>query len=169
MFLEKIGEQLFEEIESALYEEHRITVENWDGQLIDLDNEDFEDIVRSEIFSDYLNIPLNMLEELINRHFPFLKEKDIGISPFSDFIVSEDDDNKEVLLKVYADFHPSDKEMLSEIELRKLNKLLEKLTLLYENLDVETTLFINHIPLEDVPDGYYDEDDASNDFVQIGF
>lgn len=169
MFVEKIDEQFLKEIEDALYEEHDEIIANWDGEFIDLKNSDFDDTLRSEIFGDYLNIPLHMLMDLICKHFPFIKEKNVGIIPFSNVIISENHDNKEILLRVYVDVHNSDREMLSEIELRQLDKLLEELTQLYENLDIDTTLYIKKIPIDDVPEDFLNPDEENYDFVQIGF
>jgi hypothetical protein len=170
MFLEKIDEQLLKEIQDALDEEHDEIVANWDGEIIDLENEDFDDKLRSEIFSDYLNIPLHMLVEMINRHFPFLKENQITIDPFSEVIFSDNGDNKEVTLRVYADIYDDDREILNETESTQLDKLLEELTQLYEDLDIETTLYITQASIEDVPEDYYeDEEEEEHDFVQIEF
>ncbi|SOC24574.1 hypothetical protein SAMN05880501_11759 [Ureibacillus xyleni] len=168
MFIEKIDPQLLEEIREALYEEQNELQANWDGVLIDLKNEDFEDLLRSQIFSDYLNIPLHMLSEMISQHFPFIKEKDIFPDPYSDVIISENGESKVVCLRVYADHFGLDRSMLSEIELKQLDKLFEELTQLYEDLEVDTTLYIAPVPLEEVPNDYLDEEDEQ-EFVRLEF
>ena len=168
MLIENIDEQLLEEIQDALYEEHDQAVANWDGVIIDLENEDFEDMVRSEIFSDYLNTPIYMLQDLLYQHLPFLKEKDISIDPSSEFIINE----SEAELSVIADVFDSHKNRLSEAERQQLDKLLEELTQLYHDLDIDTTINFSHLAKEDVPEEYYeddDEDDIEHDFVQIEF
>lgn len=170
MFVKKIDKQLLEEMQNALYEEREQIEANWDGEIIDLEYEDFDDKLRSEIFSDYLNIPLHMLVEMINQHFPFLKEKQITIDPFSEVIISDNGNNKEVTLRVYADIYDDDKETLSETESTQLDKLLEELTQLYEDLDINTTLYISQASIEDVPeDDFEEDDDEEHNFVQIEF
>lgn len=168
MFLEKIEEQLLEEIQDALDEEHDEIVANWDEEIIDLENEDFDDTLRTEIFGDYLDIPLNLLADMINQHIPLIKEKEISIHPFAKVMTSENDDNKEVLLQLRADVFHFVRETLSETESKQLDKLLGELTQLYEDLEIDTTLYLTQIPIEDVPEEYYDEED-DYDFVQIEF
>ncbi|GAE37617.1 hypothetical protein [Halalkalibacter akibai] len=75
MFIENISKELLEEIQDALNEEHSEATSNWDGELIDLEYEDLDDMIRSQIFSDYLNIPLHMLSDMIKQHLPFLEKK----------------------------------------------------------------------------------------------
>jgi len=170
MFIEKINKELLDEIKDAFYGEHSEAVSNWDGELIDLQHEDFDETIRSQIFSDYLNIPLHMLADMINEHFPFLKEKNIYPDPVSEIIISAyDDDRKEVKLRVCADVYSSDREMLSETECGLLDQLLGELTKLYEELEIDTTLYIRHIPIEDVPEDYYHQDEDEHDFVLIEF
>ena len=164
MFIEHIDNELLEEIQNAFYEEHDNAVANWDGIIIDLEHEDFEDIIRSEIFSDYLNTPLYMLQGLVYQHFPFLKEQDIIIDPFSECIISEN----EAWLEVIADIYDSDKKRLSKTEREQLDKLLKELTQLYQDLDIDTTLYFTHLTKEDVPEEYY-EDDEEHNFIQIEF
>lgn len=172
MFIEKIEEQLLEEIQEELDEEYHEIVANWDGELIDLEYEDFEDKLRSEIFSDYLNVPLNALEDMIDEHYPFLSEKKIYIDPHSEVIISEDGEGKEVNLRVYIDHYPFDKSVLSDSELQQLDKLLEELTQLYEELDINTTLFISPLSTEEVSESHFDvddDDDEEHEFVQLSF
>ena len=168
MFIEKINEELLEEIREALYEEYDQNVTSWDGEIIDLENDDFEDMLRSEIFSDYFNIPLRMLNNMINQYYPFLEEKKINIDPCSEIAISENDENKEVYLRVSVDHYAFEKEILSDSELKQLDKLIGELTLLYDNLELETTLYISELSLEDVPEEYY-EDGEDHNFVQIEF
>lgn len=167
MFTEKINKQLLEEIQEALYEERNQSVANWEGQMIDLTNEDFEDMLRSEIFSDYFNIPLYSLMNMINHDFPFIKEKDILIDPSSEIIVYENDNEKEFKLNVSVKPYDFNKKLLSEIELKQLNTLLEELTQLYQELDIDTTLFLQPVPVEDIPED--DEDDEDHEYFQIKF
>ncbi|MEH7075899.1 hypothetical protein [Neobacillus drentensis] len=170
MFIEKIDRQLLEEIQDALEEEHNEIVASWDGEILDQENEDINDTLRSQIFSNYLNIPLQMLTDLIHQHYPFLKEKEITIDPFSEVLISENDDNKKVLLRVYADVYINDREILGEAEKQLLDKLLAELTQLYQDLDVDTTLNITQVPIEELPEEYYEDDDEDeHDFIQFEF
>ena len=175
MLIEKIDEQLLAEIQDALYGEHNQLVANWDGEYIDLEYDELDDTLRSQIFSDFLNIPLHMLMDLITQHFPFVKEKDIFPDPYSDVIISENDGSKEVQLRVYADCFNLDRGKLNEVELKQFDKLCEELTQLYEDLDIDTTLYITHVPLEEVPEDYYtygdevDDYEDEHDFVLIEF
>ncbi|MDQ0232437.1 hypothetical protein [Metabacillus malikii] len=165
MFLERIDEQLLEEIKDALYEEHDEIVATWDGEYINLESVDFEDTLRSEIFSDYLNIPLRMLKDLIFHQFPFIKEKEIDIDPYSEVIISEN----EAKLKGTADVSDSYKNRLSETERQQLDNLHKELTQLYHDLEIDTSINITHLPKGDVPEEYYENDDSDYDFVQIEF
>lgn len=172
MFLEKVEEQLLEEIQNAMYEEHDEIVANWEGEFINLKEEDLEDFLRTEIFSDYLNIPLDMLGDLISQNYPFVKEKEIYFGPYSDVIIHENNSYKEIVLRVYTNDVFLNREKLSDTELRQLDKLCEEINQLYEiTLDVDTNLTLTHIPLENVPEDYYDpdEDEDEYDFVEINF
>lgn len=74
---------------------------------------------------------------------------------------------KEVNLRVFADVYNFNREILSETENRLLDKLLGELTQLYADLEVYTTIYITHIPIEDVPEEYVEEEDHK--FVRIEF
>ncbi|WP_108671789.1 hypothetical protein [Peribacillus acanthi] len=173
MFIDKIDEVLLDEIQEELDQEYSQIVANWDGELFDIKRNDLDDTLRSEIFSEYLNTLLDMLADLIHQNFPFVKEKDIDIAPYSDVIISETDGYKDVELQVHADVADSDRKKLSEIESKQLDKLLSELTQLYKELEIDTKLTLTHIPFKDVPEDYYvkDEDYGENDydFVQIEF
>lgn len=174
MFIEKIDGELLEEIREELEEEYSQIVASWDGKFIDLKGDDLDDTLRTEIYEHYHHIPFYKLEDMLDQHFPFIKEKDISIEPHSNIIISKNDDYDDVEIQVYADVFPSERNRLTKVEAEKFDILLKELTqLYYEVLDIETTLTITHIPIEDVPKGYYvindvyGEDDY--DFVQIEF
>ena len=171
MFIEKIDEQLLENIQEALNEE-RYQIENvWNGQFIDLGDVDLDYTLNAEIFRDYLHIPIDMLEQLIHQHFPFVKEKPIFIGAYTDVSIFGNNDYKNIELQVHADVDDSDRKNLNEIELEQLDILLSELTQLYEELKFDTSLSIAYVSLEEVPEVYYeDEDDEDDyDFVQIEF
>ncbi|MCF8564552.1 hypothetical protein LLE49_07310 [Alicyclobacillus tolerans] len=176
MFIEKIDEQLLEEIREAMDEEYDQIVANWDGEFVDLENEDFTHTLVTEIYSDYLNIPLHTLMDMITHHFPFIKEKDISIDPYSEIITLGIVDNvDEVTLRVYADHFNLDRSRLTETELEQLDTLFAELTQLYQDLNVNTTLQVTHVPLENVPVDYYADrngeidEEEEHDFVQLEF
>lgn len=77
----------------------------------------------------------------------------------------------DVEIHVYADVFQTDREKLTEIESEKLGTLLKELTQLYGDLEIETNLTYTHIPIEDVPEEYYDEDELEDEhnFIQIEF
>lgn len=173
MFIDKIDEQLLEEIKVELEQEFSDIVASWDEEFVDLNYEDFEDKLRSEIFEHYHHIPLYKLEEIINIYFPFIIEKDIAIEPFSKIVISENgEDYNEVIINVFVDVYETDREKLSEFECKKLDKLLEELTQLYTDVfEIKDTLFIRHVKIENVPIEYYHPDSVNgeHDFVQIEF
>ncbi|MFH5781495.1 hypothetical protein [Heyndrickxia oleronia] len=176
MFIEKIDPQLIEEIREALYEEQKELQANWDGEIVDLKSRsnEFENIVRSEIFGQYLDTPLQMLADTIFECFPFIKENEMATFPvpFSEIFISENGNSKEVYLDVrigQLGQFDWDKQALSDIELTQLEKLYEELTKLYYDLEIETTLYISPIPLEEIPNDYLDDDDDEHEFVRIEF
>lgn len=172
MFIEKIDEELLEEIREEMEEEYSQLVGSWDGEFIDLISDDLEDTLRTEIFEHYHHIPFYKLEAMLDQHFPFIKEKDISIEPHSNIIISKNDGYDDVEIQVYADVFPTEREKLTEVESEKLDILLKEITqLYYEELEIETTLTISHVPIEDVPKGYYHEHEYEDehDFVQIEF
>lgn len=175
MFIEKIDEQLLKEIQEALDEERDKVISNWDEEFVNLEYEDFNDMLRTEIFEEYLSTPLYMLADLINQLFPFIKEKDISINPSSEIFTSEIDSGEDVSLRVYIEAYDSEKEKLNEFQLKQLDTLYGELTELYVQLGVEATLNITHVPFEDVPEELYTNTDGTRDdendcnFIQIWF
>jgi len=172
MFIEKIDPQLLEKIREALYEEQKELQENWDGEIVDLKSRsnEFENIVRTDIFGQYLDTPLEMLADTIFECFPFIKEKEMETFPvpFSEITISENGNSKEVYLDVRIGQFDWENQILSDIELAQLEKLYGELTKLYNDLEIETTLFISPVPLEEVPNDYIDDDDEQ-EFVRIEF
>lgn len=169
MFIEKIDDQLLEEIQEELDEEYNELVGNWEDEFYDLNADNFEDALRSQIFEHYNQIPLSLLADEIEEHFPFLNEKEISIIPHSEIVYSESDDSIRVDLRVYADVFDSDRDLLNESESTQLDILLEELTQLYEELEFTPTLSITHVPIEEVPEDCYHQDEDGQDFVQITF
>lgn len=170
MLIERIDTQLLEEIQDALNDEYEQVVADWNGEYIDLENDNFDDMLLTEVFGEYINIPLNMLRDTIEMYFPFMEN--IGLHLFGEVITLK---NKEVTIRIFADNPYVDEEQLSEIELKQVETLNKELTQIYTDLDLKTTLHIAHVPLEDVPESYYTDRngkvdvEAEHDFVEIEF
>ena len=170
MFIERIDEQLLEEIQDALNDEYEQVVADWNEEYIDLENDNFDDMLLTEVFGEYIDIPLNMLRDTIEMYFPFMEN--IGLHLFGEVITLK---NKEVTIRIFADNPYVDEEQLSEIELKQVETLNKELTQIYIDLDLKTTLHITHVPLEDVPESYYTDRNGKvdlvteHDFVEIEF
>lgn len=139
MFVEKIDDELIEEIQEEMDAEIRNAYSTWDDEIIDLNEEDIEDLVRSHILSDYHNIPFYKLHELIYLEYPFIKEKDIIIDPYSEITHNkiEDDESDliytELFIDVTANIHHDEWKKLDKPEKKIVKRLLKELTSFYHN------------------------------------
>lgn len=174
MLIERIDEQLLEEIQDALNDEYEQVVADWNEEYIDLENDNFDDMLLTEVFGEYIDIPLNMLRDTIEMYFPFIK--DTGLFLFGEVsTLKNNEKNAEVTIRIFADNPYVDEEQLSEIELKQVETLNKELTQIYIDLDLKTTLHITHVPLEDVPESYYTDRNGKvdlvteHDFVEIEF
>lgn len=174
MFIEKIDDELIEEIREEMEEEFNFAYSSWKDEIIDLNEEDIEDLVRSHILSDYHNIPFYKLHELIYLDYPFIKEKDIIIDPFSEIIHNKIEDEgsiyTELLIDVTADVSNDAWKKLDKSEKKIVKQLLKELTSFYHNeLDPVKVVFLYQLTEEELLDFEGDPNLPEYDLVKISF
>ena len=159
MFIEKIDDELIEEIQQEMDEEFDQAYALWDEEYIDLNRDDIEDMLRSEILEHYHRIPYYKLKERIYMEYPFIKEKELALDPWSKMIYNKVENEEtnikytEIFINVFTNINLQDWQKLDKSERRIVKQLLKEITSFYHNqLDTVDIVFLLLLTEEDLFD-----------------
>lgn len=152
---ELISEELINKINEELKEERKIIDEKWIGKIVDLD---IENIMASEIFLDYYQIPLIELQDIVDEELPFLGELKVDVYPCVGDMGEEHCNisyaswDWRVWLNV-CNFEVNNWSILNDGQKEQVKELFDELDEIYNKLDFDMGLY-----LEKLPEDFKDED-----------
>lgn len=156
MINELISEELINKINEELREERKIIDEKWTGKVVNFD--DLENIMASEIFLDYYQIPLIELQGIIDKELTFLNELKAEIYPCVGDMgeeycnISYASWDWRVWLNVIH-FEVNNRNYLNDDQKEQVKEVFDELNEIYNKLDLDMELY-----LEDLPEDFKEED-----------
>ncbi|WP_047154572.1 hypothetical protein [Aneurinibacillus tyrosinisolvens] len=149
MIKEYMNQELIDKIEKSLEVEREIIDKMWKGKIIDIN--DIEETMICDIFLNYYQTPLVMVDEIINQVAPFIKELKIDVFPYIGDIEIEyfniSSANWDYTAKLHVCFiEVEGLSRLSEEQREQIKDLKEEIEELYGQLDFDMKLYLANLP-----------------------